>query len=58
MIKSKCDWHEYGDKSTEFILNLEKHCAYQNMVKSILRNGKEVINKKKLIMNCLIPFQK
>ena len=23
-IRSKCDWYEHGEKSTEFFLNLEK----------------------------------
>ena len=32
-IRSKCDWYEHGEKSTNFFLNVEKIGAYQNMIK-------------------------
>lgn len=34
-IRSKCDWHQYGEKSTKFFLNLEKKRA---IVKALLKN--------------------
>ena len=32
-IRSKCDWHQYGEKSTKFFLNLEKKRAIGGTVK-------------------------
>ena len=32
-IRSKCDWYEYGKKSTKFFLNLEKQQGAQNKIK-------------------------
>ena len=34
-IRSKCDWHQYEEKSTKFFLNLEKKRA---IVKALLKN--------------------
>ena len=28
----KCDWYEYGEKPTQFLLNLETIWAYQNKI--------------------------
>ena len=46
-IRSKCDWYEYGEKSTRFFLNLEKIWAQQNNIRNILKNGKENTDQKK-----------
>ena len=34
-IRSKCDWYKYGEKSTNFFLNLEKTRAHQKKDKYI-----------------------
>ena len=39
-IRSKCDWYEYGAKSSEFFLNLEKSRAVQSTTQSITKNKK------------------
>ena len=41
-IRSKCDWYESGEKSTEFFLNLEKSSSSQGVVRFILKNKTEV----------------
>ena len=38
-IRSKCDWYEKGEKSTEFFLNLEKRPAIQNQIKALVINN-------------------
>ena len=45
IIRSKCDWYKYGEKSTKFFLNLEKTRAHQNKIRNILKNGKEITER-------------
>ena len=33
-IRSKCDWYEHGEKSTNSFLNLEKQRGSQNAIKN------------------------
>ena len=47
-IRSKCNWYEYGEKSTKFFLNLEKTGAHQNKIRNILINGKEITDQKEV----------
>ena len=35
-IRSKCDWYKHGEKSSKFFLNLEKSCAIQGQVRTII----------------------
>ena len=56
-IRSKCDWYEYGEKSSKFFLNLEKNRATQNHIRTILSNEKEVDDQKE-INNELYSFYK
>ena len=56
-IRSKCDWYENGEKSTNFFLNLEKSCSCQGVVRSILKNKIEVKNQSE-INNELYKFYK
>ena len=35
-IRSKCEWYEKGEKSTKFLLNLEKRHGIQNKVESLV----------------------
>ena len=37
-IRSKCDWYEHREKSTKFILNLEKQQGAQNTIKKLIVN--------------------
>ena len=41
-IGSKCDWYEYGEKSTNFFLNLEKQRGSQNTIKKLVIDDKEI----------------
>ena len=47
-IRNKCDWYEYGEKSTKFFLNLERIRAHQNKIRNILKNGKEIKDQKEV----------
>ena len=47
-IRSKCDWYEYGEKSTKFFLNLEKIRARENKIRKILKNWKEITDQKEV----------
>ena len=47
---SKCEWYEFGEKSSKFFFNLEKQHAFLNQVRTLLCSGKEQI-KTKLIKN-------
>ena len=44
-IRSKCDWYENGEKSTEFFSNLEKKRENQNQICNLINNSR---NLKKL----------
>ena len=54
-IRTKCDWYEFGEKSSKFFLNLEKQHPLQNQVQTLLCVAKmELRIKTKLIINCII----
>ena len=40
-IGSKCEWYEHREKSSKFFLNLEKSCATQGQVQTVIYNDKE-----------------
>ena len=42
-VRSKCNWHESGEKSSKFFLNLEKH-AIQSQLRKVIVNEKEIIS--------------
>ena len=52
-IRSKCNWYEYGEKSTKFFLNLERSCTYQGVVRCILKNKIEIKINVKSIMRSI-----
>ena len=57
-IRSKFIWYEYGEKSSKFFLNLEKHRAAQNTVKKILnRNDLEITNFEKVNKELLYFYE-
>ena len=35
LIRSRCVWHEHGDKSSKYFLNLEKNRAVQNQIRTM-----------------------
>ena len=37
--------YEHGEKSTKFFLNLEKHCAIQSRMYSVIINQDEITNQ-------------
>ena len=41
-IRSRCNWYEFGEKSNKFFLNLEKHRASQNTIKSLIKDKKQI----------------
>ena len=45
-IKRKCDWYEYGEKSTKFFLNLKKIRPHQNKKRNIMKAGKDITDQK------------
>ena len=47
-IRSKCDWYQYGEKSTKYFLNLEKQKAVNGTVKKIIKNDIEITDQLKI----------
>ena len=47
-IRSKCDWYQYGEKSTKYFLNLEKQKAVNGTVKKIIKNNIKIKNQLKI----------
>ena len=47
-IRSKCDWYEFGEKSSKFFLNLEKQHVLQNQVQTLLFGQNEITNKNQI----------
>ena len=52
-IRSKCDWYEYGEKSSKFFHNLEKTRATQSTIRYITKYKKPIYVIKELINNFL-----
>ena len=44
-IRSKWNWYEHGEKSTKCFLNLEKHCAIQRQMQSVIINQDKITNQ-------------
>ena len=44
-IRSKCIWYELGQKCTKFVLNLEKHCAIQSQIHSVIISQDEIADQ-------------
>ena len=47
-IRSKCDWYQYGEKSTNYFLNLEKQKAVNGTVKKIIKDHIEITDQLKI----------
>ena len=41
-IRLKCDWYEHDEKSTMFILNLEKKRGNQSQIRNLVFDEKEI----------------
>ena len=54
-IRSKCNQYEHGEKPTKFSLNLEKYCATQGCLRTIIENKKE-LNDSQQINDALYNF--
>ena len=44
----KCEWYKRGEKSSKFFLNLEKRCAFQDQVRTVIYNNKETNDETKI----------
>ena len=44
-IKSKCDWHKHGEKSSKFFLNLEKQCRTQSKIRKLISGNVKIVDK-------------
>ena len=49
-IRRKCNWYEHGEKSTNFFLNLEKHCTIQSQIHSVIINQDEIADQGKIFI--------
>ena len=47
-IRSKCDWYEYGEKSSKFFLNLEKTRSTQSTIRNITKDKKNLTCHKRI----------
>ena len=56
-IRSRCNWYDHGEKSSEFFQNLENSSAVQNQIRNILIGSIEV-NDQKDINNELYLYYK
>ena len=54
-IRSKCLWYEEGEKSSKFILNLEKRRGIQGQIRKLIVNNQEITHRNK-IQNELLFF--
>ena len=45
---SKCDWYEYGEKSSKFFLNLEKDRFVQSQILKLIIEEKELTEQNEI----------
>ena len=45
---SKCDWYEYGEKSSKFFLNLEKDRFVQSQILKLIIEEKELTQQNEI----------
>ena len=56
IIRSKIDWHEFGEKSSKFFLNLEKRNYNNKTIKCLRLTNGEMITQKETILHELHAF--
>ena len=54
-IRSRCQWHEKGEKSSKFFLNLEKFNGMQSQIRKIIVNDQEITDPN-IILNEIRNF--
>ena len=54
-IRSKCLWHEEGEKSSKFFLSLEKRRGIQGQIRKPIVNNQEITHQN-MIQNELLFF--
>ena len=55
--RSKCDWYEYGEKSSRFFLNSEKSCFAQSYIRKLIGEEKELTEQNEINNNTLAFYQ-
>ena len=56
-IRIKCDWYEYGEKSSKFILNLEKNRFVQSQIRKLIIEEKKLTEQNELNNNIFRFYQ-
>ena len=56
-IRSKCNWYEHGEKSTNFFLNLEKYRTIQSQIHSVFINQDEITDQDEIDMQIFSFYQ-
>ena len=54
---SKCDWYEYGEKSSKFFLNLEKDRFVQSQILKLIIEEKELTEQNEINDNIFRFYQ-
>ena len=54
---SKCEWYQHGEKSTKFVLNLEKQKAINTTARLLIDDNKDITDLKE-IKTCICKFYK
>ena len=55
-IRSKCFWHEEGEKSSKFSLNLEKSRGIQGQIRKLIVNSQELKDQNKIQNELLFSY--
>ena len=56
-IRNKCDWYEYGEKSSKFFLNLEKDRFVQSQILKLIIEEKELTEQNEINDNIFRFYQ-
>ena len=56
-IRSKCNWYEFGEKSSKFFLNLEKSHGLKSQVRSIFVDNKKYDDAKEINKQLLVFYK-
>ena len=56
-IRSRCQWNEEGEKSSKFVLNLEKFNGMRRQVRKIIVNDQEIADPNKILSEIRIFYE-
>ena len=56
-IRNKCDWYEYGEKSSKFFLNLEKNSFFWGQIYKLMIKEKELTEQNEINNNIFTFYQ-